>query len=284
MPGTVKKLVELLPQRAAAQESGQPGSANNCADNNNAGNAEEKDVAFFVLERFAASGRVEGFRKAFHSVPANDQGFICEGAHPNHGNVVPVAVVPLPHRLTPLEVLVVVKTRADKPATSRVVGRRFIGAPEITTSMQHNIDNAESPASALPCMWHFIKSFQRERLRATRLTFSLRTEVGTCSAFALLWKAKLLAGMRAAAVCLQPGTRVHLPGPSIAGLAGVNRGVCQRPGEDEEADLKAEIQRLQHENVVLLSSIQAATQALNDMEAGQIEDEEDETSDGSTEI
>jgi hypothetical protein len=242
MPGTVKKLVELLPQRAAARESGQPGSANNWFIRGYIsrilycrfpylklhgflivpitimlGNAEEKDVAFFVLERFAAGGRVEGFRKAFHSVPANDQAFICEGAHPNHGNVVPVAVVPLPHRLTPLEVLAVVKTVCDawgkyslgkncywlcatlldalhlrasgtsvptSPPPSRVVGRRFIGAPGITTSMQHNIDGVLSSLyAALRVALHqelqdaappsgVVASHavvQRERLRATPL-------------------------------------------------------------------------------------------------------------------
>ncbi|KAJ7104763.1 hypothetical protein C8R44DRAFT_746441 [Mycena epipterygia] len=78
-------------------------------------------------------------------------------------------------------------------------------------------------------------------------------------------QATLLAGMRAAAVCLHP---TNLPGPSNAGLAGVNWRVRQRPGEDEEAALKAEIHRLQVENTVLLSSIQAAVQALNDMRCG----------------
>ncbi|KAJ7875544.1 hypothetical protein B0H14DRAFT_2568697 [Mycena olivaceomarginata] len=360
MPGTVEELVELLPQRAAARESGQLGSAHNwflrgwisrieyCSrpylelhgllivpTTMMSGGAEEKD-----LERFAAGGRVEG-----------SEGFICEGGRPNHGKIVPVAVVPLPHRLTLLEVLAVVKTVCERwneysllgkncywlcatlldalhlrasgtgvptsPSPSRVVGRRFIGAPGITTFIQHDIDDdLSSLRAALELALHqelqraappssVVASHavvQRERLRA-RPTFSLRAEVAQLrtEVCMLTLKAKLFAGMRAATVCLQPGTRAHLPGPSNSGLAGVSWGVFQRPGEDEEAALKAEIHRLQDENAGLLSSIQAAAQALNDMvgsfcfvarprmadlrkEAGQIEDEEDEISDGSTEL
>ncbi|KAJ7749364.1 hypothetical protein B0H14DRAFT_3603740 [Mycena olivaceomarginata] len=260
-PGTVKKLVELLPQRAAARESGQPGSANNWFLREYIsriqycrrpylklhgflivpitimlGNAEEKDVAFFVLERFAAGGRVEGFRKAFHSVPANGQGFICEGAHPNHGNVVPVAVVPLPHRLTPLEVLAVVKTHNIDSVLSSLYAALHV-------ALHQELQDAAPLAPSGVVASHAV--VQRERLRATPLTFLLRAEVAQLrtEVCMLTLKAKLLAGMRAAAVCLQPGgehplttlkTRVHLPGPSIAGLAGVSWGVCQRPGEDEE--------------------------------------------------
>ncbi|KAJ7446640.1 hypothetical protein B0H11DRAFT_2248713 [Mycena galericulata] len=203
MPGKIKQLVERFPQRAAARESGNSGSPLNwflrgyisriryCRRPylNFHGflvapvtimlpNGEEKDIAHFILERFAEGGRIEGLWSAFEAVPADDQAFICEGARPNLGNIVAVAVVPLPHRLSHMELVAVVQTvygrwkkyslfrkncywlcatlldalhlRASgtsvptSPPPSSVAGKLFFGAPGVTTSMQEDIGKALS--------------------------------------------------------------------------------------------------------------------------------------------
>ncbi|KAJ6537962.1 hypothetical protein B0H19DRAFT_1382582 [Mycena capillaripes] len=235
MSGTVRELVERLPQRAAARESGRSGSPLDWflrgAGHYYLPSGEEKDVAHFVLERLAAGGR---FRSAFWSVPADDQAFICEGACPNLGHVVPVAAVPLPHRLSPLELVAAVET--------------------------------VSP--------HRTALFNESGYVSPGMFVVLNAGYWT--------QAKLLAGMRAAAVCLHHTTIVHVSGPSNGGPTDVNWRVRRQPGEDEEAALMAEIHRLQ--NTVLLSSIQAAVQHSERYgEAVQIEDGEEEGSDMSAE-